>query len=83
MKHLFKYVKEIINYDLFFDKNELSLKSRVFTDSDFARSLVDRKFVSEYLIIINEVVVLYVSRKQVSVAISITKTEYVTLAVIT
>ena len=50
-----------------------------YSDSDFVRSRIDRKSVSGYVFLLNEVAVAYVSRKQTSVATSTTKAEYVAI----
>ena len=54
-----------------------------YSNLDFARFVIDRKFVSKYCFFLNEVVVFYASRKQISVVISTTEAEYVAMAAAT
>src|SRR5437762_2383101 len=83
MQHLLRYVQGTKSYNLLFGKTcsglEMLIRLYGYSDSDFVRSRIDRKSVSGYVFLLNEVAVAYVSRKQTSVATSTTKAEYVAI----
>src|SRR3954467_14071684 len=82
MKRLLRYIAEIKSYGLLFGATPdgALLQPYGYSDSDYARSVVDRKSVSEHVFLLNGAAVSYASRKQTSVAMSTTEAEYVAVA---
>nr|GFA63564.1 putative RNA-directed DNA polymerase [Tanacetum cinerariifolium] len=75
-KRNLRYIKGTINYGLYYRKDK-SQKLRLFTDSNYARDLDDRKSTSGYICLFNGAAICWSSRKQEVVTLSTTEAEYV------
>lgn len=75
-KRILRYVKETFNFGLFYDGTKES-KLHVFTDSDYARDVEDRKCTSGYACIMSNAAICWSSKKQEIVTLSSTEAEYV------
>ncbi|KAI3501210.1 hypothetical protein L1887_29073 [Cichorium endivia] len=75
-KRVLRYVKGTMNYGLHYGKDR-EQKLRVYTDSNYARDLEDRKSTSGYVCLFNGAAICWSSRKQEVVTLSSTEAEYV------
>lgn len=75
-KRILRYIKGTINYGLFYGRN-FSLELQVYTDSDYARDIEDRKCTSGYVCMLSNAAICWSSRKQEIVTLSSTEAEYV------
>ncbi|KAI3713826.1 hypothetical protein L1987_72412 [Smallanthus sonchifolius] len=75
-KRILRYVKETYDYGLIYDQRGGN-KLQVFTDSDYARDVADRKSTSGYVCILSQAAICWSSRKQGIVTLSSTEAEYV------
>ncbi|XP_057852554.1 uncharacterized protein LOC131062829 [Cryptomeria japonica] len=74
-KHILRYLRGTIGYGLKYTNVDLDLHG--YTDSDWARSVVDRKSTSRCCFSLGSAVISWISRKQSSVAQSSTEAEYI------
>ena len=75
-KHILGYLKGTIGYNLRYTAED-GLKLQGYTDSDRARSTVDRKNTSGCCFNIGSTVIFWMSRKQSSVALSTAEARYI------
>ena len=75
-KHILGYLKGTVGYDLRYTSED-GLKLQRYTDSDWARSAVDRKNTSGCCFNIGSAVIFWMSRKQISVALSTAEARYI------
>ena len=76
IKRIFKYLSGSLHLGLWYPRNS-SFDLISYSDADFAGSLLDRKSTSETYQFLGQCLVSWFSKKQVSVALSITEVEYV------
>jgi hypothetical protein len=74
-KHVLRYICGTINYGLRYTASS-NIQLHGFTDSDWARSVEDRKSTSSMCFSLGSVMISWGSRKQKSVALSTTEAEY-------
>ncbi|XP_033095926.1 secreted RxLR effector protein 161-like [Anneissia japonica] len=84
-KHVLRYLKGTLNYELCFRKSDKGLNLIAFSDSDWASSVEDRRSTTGYFFSLTEQgpVISWKSRKQPSVALSTCEAEYMGLAAAT
>nr|GEX95851.1 retrovirus-related Pol polyprotein from transposon TNT 1-94 [Tanacetum cinerariifolium] len=75
-KRVLGYIKGTINYELYYKKDK-SQKLRVFTDSNYARDLEDRKSTFGYICLFNGAAICWSSPKHKVITLSTTEAEYV------
>nr|GEV20990.1 retrovirus-related Pol polyprotein from transposon TNT 1-94 [Tanacetum cinerariifolium] len=75
-KKILRYVKSTFDFGLLYERNSKS-KLEVYTDSDYARDVEDRKCTSGYACIMSNATICWSSRKQGIVTLSSTEAEYV------
>ena len=75
-KRVLRYLKGTLNFGLWYGRVD-KLKLTAHTDSDYARDIDDRKSISGYVFMINNVAVNWSSKKQEIVSLSSTEAEYV------
>ncbi|KAK6122665.1 hypothetical protein DH2020_043593 [Rehmannia glutinosa] len=79
VKRIFRYLKDTIQYGLFYPKNEnFSLKS--YSDSDYAGNIDDRKSTSGSCQFLGDCLVSWFSKKQNYVSLSTAEAEYISAA---
>lgn len=78
VKRIFRYIKGTLEYGIFFSKN-VDLTLIGFSDADYASDPIDRKSVTGFLFKLNGPIV-WNSKKQISVSVSTTESEYVALS---
>ncbi|KAD5961638.1 hypothetical protein E3N88_13111 [Mikania micrantha] len=76
VKRILRYVKGTFNYGITYS-NVSTGKLQVFTDSNYAQDLEDRRCTSGYVYILSGSAICWSSRKQDIVALSSTEAEYV------
>lgn len=79
LKRVLRYLKETLNYSLFYRKSDCNEILTVYSDSDWAGDLQDRKSTSGYVFQIFGCTVDWCTKRQSTVALSSTKAEYVAL----
>nr|GEX96297.1 hypothetical protein [Tanacetum cinerariifolium] len=77
-KRVLRYLQGTLDYGIWYKRGDGRME--VFTDSDFAGDQNDRKSTSGYLVLWDEAVVSWSSKKQNRVALSSTEAEYVAAA---
>ncbi|XP_033124120.1 uncharacterized mitochondrial protein AtMg00810-like [Anneissia japonica] len=84
-KHVLRYLKGTLNYELCFRKSDKGLNLIAASDSDWASSVEDRRSTTGYCFSLTEhgPVISWKSRKQPSVALSTCEAEYMGLAAAT
>nr|XP_043639663.1 secreted RxLR effector protein 161-like [Erigeron canadensis] len=75
-KRILRYVKGTFNYGLFYERC-VGSKLQVYTDSDYACDVEDRKCTSGYVCLLSKAVTCWSSKKQEIVTLSSTEAEYV------
>ncbi|XP_076932672.1 secreted RxLR effector protein 161-like [Bidens hawaiensis] len=75
-KRSLRYAKETYMFGLMYQRNS-NAKLQVFTDNDYARDIEDRKCTSGYVCVLSKAEILWSSRKQGIVTLSLTEDEYV------
>nr|XP_035839024.1 secreted RxLR effector protein 161-like [Helianthus annuus] len=75
-KRVLRYVKETYNFGLFY-RSSKGGGLQVFTDSDYARDIEDRKCTSGYVCILSDAAICWSSKKQYIVTLSSTEAKYV------
>lgn len=78
VKRIIRYLKDTSSFGLHLQQSSLSVHA--FSDSDWARDLVDRRFVIGNCIFLGKNSILWTAKKQRSVAKSSTEAEYKSLA---
>lgn len=78
LKRVLRYTKHTLNYKLVFKCKDISLQG--FCDADWAGDVLDRKSTSGYMFKLSDCLVLWCSKKQASVSLSSTESEYVSLS---
>ena len=80
VKHVLRYIKYSINYELTYQKSKNGLKIEGFSDSDWASS-ADRKSTTGYCFRLNEDggLISWKTRKQPTIALSTCEAEYMAL----
>ena len=83
LKHVFRYIKQTVDYKLTFRKSEKELRIHAYCDADWASSIDDRRSTTGYYISLNEegLPISWKSKKQSSVALSTCKAEYMALSI--
>jgi hypothetical protein len=81
-KHVLRYLKGSINYEICFTKSNAELQVLAYSDSDWASCLEDRRSTTGYCCTLNEKgpMISWKSKKQPTVALSSCEAEYVALA---
>ena len=81
-KHVLRYLKGTVDYELCFKKSDADLQLTAYSDSDWASCLEDRRSTTGYCCTLTEggPLISWKSRKQPTVAISTCEAEYVALA---
>ena len=77
VKRIFKYIKGTIEYGLMYKKRNDCLKIIVFSDADYASDYITRKSVSGFFVKLDDSVISWGSRKQSTVALSTTESEFI------
>lgn len=82
VKHVLRYLKGTVDYELCFRKSKHGLKLIGYSDADWASSEDDRRSTSGYCFSLNEKgpLISWKSRKQSTVALSSCEAEYIALA---
>lgn len=80
LKSLLRYIRFTVNKSIVYENSENS-KIIEYFDSDYAADKLNRKFILEYVYMLAERSVSWMSRKQKFVIISITETEYMILSI--
>lgn len=75
-KRILRYVKATYNFGLLYERKGAT-RLQVYTDSDYARDLEDRRCTSGYAFILSNAAICWSSRKQEIVTLSSTEAEYV------
>ena len=78
-KRILRYLKGTINYGIFYKKNE-NKQLIVYTDSDYAGDIADKKSTSGYVFMLSGGAVSWSSKKQPIVTLSTTEAEFVAAA---
>ncbi|KAL4568673.1 hypothetical protein LXL04_024288 [Taraxacum kok-saghyz] len=78
-KRVMRYIQGTLDYGIWYKKGGKG-KMEIFTDSDFAGDLTDRKSTSGHTVLWDEAAISWSSKKQSIVAISSTEAEYVAAA---
>jgi hypothetical protein len=79
-KHVFRYLRGTVGHGLTYTSS-IDMRFQGHTDSDWARSVVDRKSTSRCCFTLGSAMVSWCSRKQNYVVLSIAKAEYIALSV--
>ncbi|CAB4032084.1 Hypothetical predicted protein, partial [Paramuricea clavata] len=81
-KHVLRYLKGTVDYELCFKKSDADLQLTAYSDSDWASCLEDRRSTTGHCCTLTEggPLISWKSRKQPTVAISTCEAEYVALA---
>lgn len=77
VKRIIKYIKGTLGYGLEFKKNNDLSRMKVYSDADYAGDLRDRKSTTGFLLQIGEGTIVWGTRKQKTVALSTTESEYI------
>jgi hypothetical protein len=78
LKRVLRYIKGTLNYALVYNSTDTGLQG--FVDSDWAGDTKDRKSTSGYLFNLNNCIVIWCCKKQLSVSLSSTESEYIALS---
>ena len=78
VKHLYRYLKGTINFAMLYRRGEES-NLRGFTDADWAADAHDRKSTTGYVFFLGNTPITWNSRKQPTVALSSTESEYMAI----
>jgi hypothetical protein len=75
-KHVMRYLKGTIDYGLSYG-GDLNFTLSGYTNADWAGSVYDRKITSRWCFNFGSAMILWKSRKQSSIALSIAEAEYI------
>lgn len=78
LKRVLRYTKHTLNYKLVFKCKDINLQG--YCDADWAGDVLDRKSTSGYMFKLSDCLILWCSKKQASVSLSSTESEYVSLS---
>lgn len=83
LKHVFRYIKQTIDYGLTYRKSESDLKLLAYCDADWGAAVEDRRSISGYCISLTKSgpPISWKSRKQTSVALSTCEAEYMSISI--
>jgi hypothetical protein len=79
VKRIFIYLKETMNYGLWYPKNQ-NFQLLVYLDVDWANYMDERKSMSGSAFFLGDSLVAWLSKKKGSISLSITKVEYIVAA---
>jgi hypothetical protein len=79
VKRIFRYLKETMNYGLWYPKNQ-NFQLSVYSDVDWANCMDERKSTSGGAFFLGYSLVTWLSKRQGSISLSTTKVEYITTA---
>ena len=84
-KHVLRYLKGTMGYELYFRKSDSELRLIAYSDADWASSLGDRHSTTGYCfnLVENEPLIAWKSKKQPTIALPTCEAEYVSLAATT
>lgn len=83
LKIVLRYIKGTVELNLVFSKNNSDIKLIGYADADWGGDQTDRKSTTGYIFFVNECLVSWSTKKQISVALSSTEAEYIALSVAT
>lgn len=83
VKTIMQYLKAIFIFSIIYGGDERDLIIKYFSDSDWAGNQASRKSTSRFVFILNRGPVSWCSKKQATVALSLTKAEYMALTLAT
>ena len=85
-KHVLRYLKETINLGIVYKKQSTSKSPRGFWsneielfDVDWGRNLDSRRFIIDFVVLLNDAIIAWKSCKQSMIALSTMKAEYMAL----
>jgi uncharacterized membrane protein YciS (DUF1049 family) len=79
VKRIFRYLKETMNYGLWYPKNQ-NFQLSVYSDVDWANCMDERKSTSGGAFFLGDSLVAWLSKKQGSISLSTTEAEYIVAA---
>jgi hypothetical protein len=79
VKRIFRYLKETMNYGLWYPKNQ-NFQLSVYSDVDWANCMDERKSTSGGVFFLGDSLVAWLSKKQGSISLSTTEEEYIVVA---
>jgi hypothetical protein len=79
VKRIFRYLKETMNYGLWYPKNQ-NFQLSVYSDVDWANCMDERKITSGGAFFLGDSLVAWLSKKQGSISLSTTEAEYIAAA---
>jgi hypothetical protein len=79
VKRIFRYLKETMNYGLWYPKNQ-NFQLSVYSDVDWANCMDERKSTSGGAFYLGDSLVAWLSKKQGSTSLSTTEAEYIAVA---
>jgi hypothetical protein len=79
VKRIFRYLKETMNYGLWYPKNH-NFQLSVYSDADWANCMDERKSTSGGALFLGDSLVAWLSKKQGSISLSSTKVECIAVA---
>jgi hypothetical protein len=81
VRHTLRYVSATVDYGLFYEAST-KLQVHGYIDADWAGSILDMRSTSSFMFSFGSVVVMWSSKKQLTVALSSTKAEYMGAAMV-
>jgi hypothetical protein len=79
VKRIFRYLKETMNYGLWYPKNQ-NFQLLVYSDVDWANCMDERKSTSGGAFFLGDSLVAWLSKKQGSISLSTTKAKYIVVS---
>jgi hypothetical protein len=79
VKRIFKYLKETMNYGLWYPRNQ-NFQLTAYSDADWANCVDERKSTSGGAFFLGDSLVAWLSKKQGSISLSTTEAEYISTA---
>jgi hypothetical protein len=79
VKRIFRYLKETMNYGLWYPKNQ-NFQLSVYSDANWANCMDERKSTSGGAFFLGDSLVAWLSKKQGSISLSTTEAEYIVVA---
>jgi hypothetical protein len=79
VKRIFRYLKETMNYGLWYPKNQ-NFQLSVYSDVDWDKCMAERKSTSGGVFFLGDSLVAWLSKKQGSISLSTTEAEYIVVA---
>jgi hypothetical protein len=79
VKRIFRYLKETMNYGLWYPKNQ-NFQLSVYSDADWANCMDERKSTSGGAFFLGDSLVAWLRKNQGSISLSTTEAEYVAAA---